>query len=512
MGSLLKTGSCFRLFVFLFILSETLCISCVRQINKPIDSFSKTPENSNLKSVDNFLKEAFLSYQQGRLTEVSQKLEAAVHVIPTNTPTSSVATLYTMLAFFQEKFGDFAKASTTFKIVEDLFQKLKNKPPESNALAMKLIQIASQLKVQDRLQFWERLRPIASASHGKAGEAGVIWQIAEAYLGLNKYQEAYDRGREASQLAQDSRQLPLEVYASIVISRSLIGLGRFQEAEGFVQEVFSKTKDNPILRALILGVRGTVYGALGRGNLAIDDLQEATTLARSLGDVDLLARLPLSLGIAYLSTGNPQAATQEFLKAISHFETLKDELSVANVEGMIAQAYFGTHNFEEANKHALRAAELFRQLGNRSEEAKNLRLVGQSLSALERVEEAIDILKKAVDIQVEERDLNEARQTFVLMNKLLGRAGRIEVLKRNLLAGLDANATFFGDKEGEAYIKSELGDVYKELGSFSEALLDYGQAFNLYQQLSDKKSQIIKNNGSSCPVCANKRWVKTIRR
>ena len=179
------------------------------------------------------------------------------------------------------------------------------------------------------------------------------------------------------------------------------------------------------------------------------------------------------------------------MEALPHFESVNDELNVANTEGKIAQAYLETRAFEEANQHAARAANLFQRLGTRIEEAKNLRTVGQSLAELDKVDEALQVLKKAVDIQVEERNLDEAVKTFMLSNKLLKRMGRIEDLKRNLLAGLDANAVFFGDKKGEAYIRNELGDVYKELGSFSEALLAYGQAFSLYQQLSDRKSQII---------------------
>ena len=488
---MLKTGSHICLFVFLFFLSGTLCISCVRQIDKPIYTSSANSKNSNLKSVDNFLQEAFLSYQQGPLIEVTQKLEAAVHVAPKNIPISSVATLYTMLAFFQKKSGDPAKAATTFKVVQSLFQKLSGMPSESEALALKLIQFALQLKVQDRLQFWEWLRPVVSASHGKAGEAGVIWQISEAYLAINNYHEAYERGKEALQLARDSGQLGIEVRASIAISRGLIGLGRFQEVEGPLQEVLTKTEKNPPLKALVLGARGTIYWAHREWNLAAQDFREGISLARSLGDPKLLAQLQLGLGNVYLSIGKPQESMQELLEALPYFEKVTDELNVAKIEEMIAQVNFNTGSYGEANQHASRAAELFHRLGNRIEEAKNLRLVGQSLSVLDRVEEAIDTLKKAVDIQVAERDLNEARQTFILMNKLLRRAGRLEVLKRNLLAGLDANATFFGDKKGEAYIRNELGDVYKELGSFSEALLEYGQALSLYQQLSDKKLQII---------------------
>jgi len=487
----LNTKHCFKLLVLLFLLLAAFWTSCNQQLVRPAGVPTNIPGIADFTEIENLINQAFQLYQQNRLGEAVQKLEDATRIITEYTPKSTVTTLFTFLAFFQEKSGDSGKAVATFKLVRSFFQELKTMPNESEALANKLIQFASQLNGQHRLQFWERLRPIASASHGKTGEAGVIWQIAEAYLGLNKYQEAYDRGTETLQLAQDSRQLPLEVYASIVISRSLIGLGRFQEVEGPLQEVLPKTEKDPSLKVLLLGARWMVYHAQGSPNLAVKDLQEGISLARSLGDANLLANLQSGLGNVYLSIGKPQEAVKEFLEALPQFENVNDELNVAQTEGMIAQAHFNTESYEEANQHALRAADLFHRLGKRSEEAKNLRLSGQCLFALDKGEEGSELLKKAADIQVEERDLNEAKQTFILMNKLYRKAGLIDVLRRNLLAGLDANAAFFGDKKVEAYIRNELGDVYKELGSFSEALLEYGKAFSLYQQLPDKKLQII---------------------
>lgn len=488
----MKGKSWLTLIFFLFFLHlEIFCTSCTPKLSKPLPFPTSNAEKIKSHDIENILQEAFKLYNQGQLSEAAQKLETAIQITPQVPLTSSLTSLCALLAFFQEKGGDTEKAIFTSLIVRDHFQKLKNIPPESEALALKLIQLSLQLKVTDRLQFWERLRPIASASHGKAGEAGVIWQIAETYLGLNKYQEAYDSGRDALQLAQYSGQLSLEVYASIVISRSLIGLGRFQEVEGPLQEVLPKTEKNPPLKALVLGARGMVYHAQGRSNPAFQDFQEAISLARSLGDANLLANLQSGIGSVYLSIGKAQESVKELLEALNYFEKMSDEINVAKIEGMIAQAYLETGAFGEANQHASRAAELYHRLGKRSEEAKNLRLSGQCLFALDKGEEGSELLKKAVDIQVEERDLNEAKQTFILMNELYKKEGLIDVLRRNLLAGLDANAAFFGDKEVEAYIRNKLGDVYKELGSFSDGLLEYGKAFSLYQQLSNKKLQII---------------------
>lgn len=329
---MLKTGSHIRLFIFLFFLSGTLCISCNQKLVKPAAVPANIPGIADSTEIEQLVKEAFQLYRQGRLGEAVQKLENATFIITKYTPKSTVTTLFTFLAFFQEKSGDSDKAVATFKLVKGFFQELRTMPNESEALANKLIQFASQLNIQDRLQLLERLHPIASASHGNAGEAGIIWQIAEAYFEL--------------------------------------------------------------------------------------------------------------------------------------------------------------HAFQEAIQHASRAAEMYNRLRNRIQEARNLRIVGQSLAELNKVDDSLKVLGKAIDIFVEEKDLNETGVTYWWTIGFLKNLGRLDDVRRSLLTALDANAKSFGKKEVEAKIRTELANVNCDLGLYSEALEQFDIALTLQKELSEKKAQI----------------------
>lgn len=372
---MLRTKSSFGLFVLLLLVPGAFCTSCTRHFANPTAVPSNISENFNLSQIEHLVKEAFQLYDQGRLDEATQKLEAAL-LITKEIPKSTTASLLTLLIFFQEKSGETDKAVATSESVKDFFQELKNMPTESKILMEKLIALARQVKEQDQPLFWQRLFPLVSA------------------------------------------------------------------------------------------------------------------LARSLGEDRLLAGLQIMLGVSYLSIGNKQAGEREFLEAIGLFERLKDELNVANFEGIIAQAYFGINSFEEAKQYALRAAESYHRLGNRIEEAKSLRLAGQGLIELEKLEEGFSILRKAVDIQVEEKDLDEALKTFWLHIGFLERLGHTEDIKNSLLVALDANARLFGNKEVEATIRGRLGEVYRELGAFSNALDQYNKAFGLHQQISNRRAQV----------------------
>jgi len=176
--------------------------------------------------------------------------------------------------------------------------------------------------------------------------------------------------------------------------------------------------------------------------------------------------------------------------ALGIFEKLNDQASIAITEGVIAQFYFGADAFEEANQYASRAAEIYNRLGNRIEEAKNLRIVGQSLAELNKVDEALKVLEKAIDMFVEEKDLNETGVTYWWTIGFLKKLGRLDDVRHSLLIALDANARIFSDKKVEVQIRSELATVCKELGLLSESLKEFERVFGLSRELSNTKGEI----------------------
>jgi CHAT domain-containing protein len=488
----LKTKSCYSLFVLLLLTLEILCTSCTPKVSQPLTYPTSNPEKIKSNDIENLLQEGFKLYHQGHFAEAAHKIETATHIVPKGRPTSLEASLYTLLAFLQERTGDTEESTRTLSLVGILFQRLKSIPPESEALAQGLIRVAWQLKVPDRLQFWERLRPIASASHGKAGEAGVMWQIGEVYILLNNFQKAYECSMEALKLARDSREPVLEVYVSMVISRSLIGLGRRQEAGVILQEVLIKTSENPLLKANTLSQLGLVNAMLGREDQTIKCFQDAITLARSIRDTNLEVRIEFVFATAYFELKKPKEALKKALVALNLFEKLGDTANVANVEGVIAEAYFRNSSFEEAKQHAFRAAELNRQLGNRIEEAKNLRLAGQSLWASNKTDDALKALEKAALIQVDEKDRDGILQTLWAAVILFKSAGRIEDAKQVLLMALKTHTSVFSsDLEGERMIRWELASVCNELGHYSEALEQLAITFSIYDKLQDKQGKVL---------------------
>lgn len=480
----------FRLIVFLFLLPGVFFISCTPKVTKPSTFPQNIPGKDEPTEIGKLVRESFKFYDQGKFTEAVKKLETATKIILQEPPSSTIS-LYTLLEFFQDKSGNTEKARVTYTTLRDLFQKIKSDMQESEALAQRLIQFAQQLKPIDRIQFWQRLRPIVSVSHGKPGESGVLWQIGETYLTLKDFLKAYECGIEALKLAKDSDNLVLEVNSSIVILKSLLGLGRIQEAEGILDEVLPKTTDNLFLRAVVLAQFAFVQSKLGRGEeQTVKYYKDA--IARSSGITVLEVILKVGIGAAYLQFGKKEKGKQELLNALAIREKIGNKYEMATLESGIANIFGEAGLFEEAHQYALRAADTYKKLGNRIEEAKCLRIAGQNLGAQNKIDEAMKLYEKAALIQVDEKDRDSFLETLWSAVILLKNAGRNEIAKQVLLIGLNTHTSvFIGDVEGERQIRWELAIVCKELGHFSEALEHFDKVFSIYDKLGDRKGKIL---------------------
>jgi len=474
------------LFYSLFFLLGISCTSFAQQINKT----NKASESINLEEIENRANRAFQLYHEGRIEEAAKELQDIVSIIPKEPPSGEVASYYAVLAFFQERLGNPYKATLVFESANDLFQVLKSIPIEKEALLKKLTRFEMTLKGKDKLGFYESIRPIFGIVFGKAGESFLLHQIAEIYFSFNNYQEAYERAKESMYLAREVGVSNVEVMSSITLTASLISLGRTQETEAILQEVLPKTQRNPGLKVNVLLQLGIVNANLGREDRSIQFFREAHALNSSIGDMNLLAISHMKTGLGYALLKKYDLAIREALISLDLFEKLKNEVGAAAVETGVADYYFKTGAFGECSKHAQHAAEVYKRLGNRIEEAKNLRIAGQCLAELNRDNESLKLLDKAVEIFVEERNLNESNITYWFTIDFLKKLGRFEDIRRSLITALTVNEKYFKDKMTETRIRTELGYICDELGLYSEALKEKAELLSLYKKESNIRGEI----------------------
>jgi CHAT domain-containing protein len=480
----LKTRGC-CLFILLFLLSGIFFSSCTQRFIKP----STIAQNNDIK---NLLQEALKLYHQGRLADASQKLEIASKNVPKDPPTWSAAIFFSILALLQEKSGDAAKSSATFEEINKLLVELKGRSPESEMQVNSFTYYGRQLKGQDQVYLLQKLAELARRSQGKAEEAFFKILISEVCISLNNFQEAYTQAIEALKLSKEVEDLSLEVMATLNVSGSLVALGKAQEAVTILHIALDKVKDNSKMKANVLAQLGLAHGGLGFEDLTLSEFREALNLASSIGDRELVARFHWKFALAYFFLNKRNDGIEHLNQAIKIFEQLGDRLTVAILEGAVANNYLVVEAFEDAKRHASHAAEIYNRIGNRIEEAKNLRIIGQSLWALNKVDDALKTLEKAALIQIDAKDRDGVLETLWAAVFLFKSAGRIEAARQVLLMGLKGHTSVFSsDLEGERKIRWELAEVCDELGLYFDALEQFTEVLSIYDRLSDKKGKVL---------------------
>jgi CHAT domain-containing protein/tetratricopeptide (TPR) repeat protein len=474
----------------LIIVTCFLLPSCAHHIGRsgspPVSS-----QSANLEHVDDLIDKAFDAYYRKEIKEATQKLESAALLLAESPQRTLKFSLQIVLAFLYGRLSDTDKLQVLISSVNGFLLDIKNNPIESQKLSTNTVQLASRLTHKDRLTFWEECLSIIRPFYGKTGEAFVLTQIAETNLSSNQFTEAYQKGMEALQVAKETGDFAIQADACVVVSGSLISLGRGKEAEDLLQNFLSQPIDKR-LRSYVLSQLGLVKNALGKAGEGIEIFEQAIELARSANNPDLEARVFLKLGFGCLISGNFLKAVESFQISQEIFKKAGEKSQTLALELIIATAYFASNEFQKAHEHASIAAERYQRLRNKGEEAKALRLSGESLAKLNNFDEALSVLEKAVFIQVEE-DHKGAIETFWLIIDLLKKEGRSWDVKRALLTSLDDkyNEVFRTRKEIEAKIRYELASVDSVLGFFGEALQQLNEALNLYSQLSDKKMVVL---------------------
>ena len=93
---------------------------------------------------------------------------------------------------------------------------------------------------------------------------------------------------------------------------------------------------------------------------AIECLQEAVRLSRSLGDLDFLASDLANLGVAYHLFGKLEAAKDCYAQSLEIALVLDDLSRRAMAQGYLAFAHFDEHEFLRAHSELTQALETAR--------------------------------------------------------------------------------------------------------------------------------------------------------
>ncbi len=182
-----------------------------------------------------------------------------------------------------------------------------------------------------------------------------------------------------------------------VQARVLLDLGRASESIAAWREVMTTTTDDAMRCRALIGIAAGMR-IVERVDEGLAALAEAEPLARSRGLHLELSRLHHLRGNLHFGTGRADDCLREHEAALTHARACASPEAEANALGGLGDAYYLRGRMRSAREQFARCVALAQQHGFGRIEVANLHMVGWSTYYLMRIDEALALVRRALDL------------------------------------------------------------------------------------------------------------------
>lgn len=288
---------------------------------------------------------------------------------------------------------------------------------------------------------------------------------------------------------------------------------RLQEAIGLAQRL-----KYPAGEASAWNVLGVLEEERGNRQDALRYYKKALRMRQNLGDKVETSNSLNNLGVLYEDLGQPDSALAYHKQNLTIQEELKDSLRIARAYFNIASALQEAGDLTEARGQLYEARRILEALNDPDGIAKVHTQLGHIYFELGRFDEALSWYKQALDMREKLGDpyrlalaitdyanaLDEriANSTDSIPKNIFGIVDRAEPVRKHIRPGGEADTVLFyyrraldiweelGDDGEKARVFANMGDVYKRLGQYAEALEYLQKAEAICVELNDLRTLI----------------------
>lgn len=240
---------------------------------------------------------------------------------------------------------------------------------------------------------------------------------------------------------------------------------------------------------------GQSYSAQSDFKNAIDHLDSALLLSRSLGEKKLEGNVLLHLGIVYKNFDHKKAI-EAYFESLEIHRSLNDLKSESHLLNNIGIVFKLLGNYRVALEYYLASLRIKESLGSEETIHNTLSNIGNIYVIMEDYTKGLEYASKSLELLRKfGRRNNESviLGNIALCNKKLG--NKDEAYKYYVEA-LDI-AKEFGNRQSEADNYDGLGELYFESGDYEKAMECFGEGLSIAEDIDDKAilSSICHNIG-----------------
>ena len=279
-----------------------------------------------------------------------------------------------------------------------------------------------------------------------------------------------------------------------VLGLTHLQLNEFRLALPYLEEAISlaKTLGDQRLEASLETLEGGAHDVLGNIGQSRDHYQRAISLAHGLRVIPTEGSALNNIGKLYSDAGDFQTALDYYLQALPLFNDLPNQRAITL--NNIGVAYSGLGEFEKALEYLRQALSLLRTVSDKNAESYTLSNIGAAYNGLANYDEALNYFAQARAIQQKTGNRAQEAETLDLTGVAFTRMGQPEkALEFHQQALQIQQAT--QNVRREAISLTNLGHVYNLLRQPDQALRLFDQSLRILRNIGDLNNAAVALEG-----------------
>jgi len=431
---------------------------------KELQAQSFKPSTTSVEALRNYTQGVELM-RQGKPLEAIKPLQSATTLDP------QFAMAFSKLSAAQSALGYDNDADESSRKAVDLSNSLSSRE--------RYLILANRARVthdnEKAIEYYENL---AKGSPEDLDIEMALGGLYEANIVLDKAKERY-----AFVLQRDPKS-----------ADALLALGRVEVMNGNAQngiDYFERARslavqnDNQEQNAAALHAIGVGYKIINKTDEALQNLKEALTIRRKIGQKRGMAASLNEIGKVSALAGDTKTALSSYSEALDLRREIGDKRGVGGTLLDLGNVYDDKGDHDKALDYYKQSLQIEREIGDEGMQAICLNNIGNARFAKGDYEDALTYFQQALQLREKAQAPADIVESVHNIAETSAKMGQFDEAVTQYLRALDLRRTI-GDPRGGAIESYSLGTIFQNQGRFDAALNSKAEALKTFNEIKDR--------------------------